>query len=289
MRNNDNAFKMTFREVQLSDDGYEKGYDEGREVGYQDGYESGNEAGYAEGNKDGYQSGYEKGTQDGRKTGYDEGFEQGKTEGDTEGYTRGYGEGQTAGVQEGEKTGYDKGYSAGDTAGYNRGYAAGATEGYNRGKNDGADAYYALIARQVHGVLNIDNIGPYGQRIGMYAFASCNDLSEVRTNRPVVAVGERAFYKCANLRTATLNDIQAIEYEAFADCSNLKSVVLNTNVIMPNLVESFPNSNIDFGDGLIYVQDAVYNTYVSEFGNQRFPGSQRALGEVLRRMSEYRG
>lgn len=289
MRHNDNAFKMTFREVQLSDDGYEKGYDEGREVGYQDGYESGNEAGYAEGNKDGYQSGYEKGTQDGSKTGYDEGFEQGKTEGDTEGYTRGYDEG----VQEGEKTGYDKGYGEGDTAGYNRGYSAGNTEGYNngyqKGKRDGADSYYALLARDIRGVVTIDSVGGYGNKIGNYAFAGCGELMEVRTSRPIATIGAFAFCECRNLRTATMNDIEYIEEFAFRDCSNLNAIILNTNAIMPTLVPAFQDSTIEYGSGLIYVPDAVYNTYISEFGNQRFPGSQRALGEALRRLSEYRG
>ena len=74
---NDRNFKLGFKDTyELTDGGFDRGYEQGHKVGYDDGhtagYEEGHTKGYNEGRDSGYEEGHTEGTEQGRKAEYDE-------------------------------------------------------------------------------------------------------------------------------------------------------------------------------------------------------------------------
>lgn len=81
-RETDQHFQPDFGEVfNVSDGGFERGYDagyaKGETAGYTKGYGEGETAGYNQGNSDGYETGYTKGNSDGYANGYETGYAEG--------------------------------------------------------------------------------------------------------------------------------------------------------------------------------------------------------------------
>lgn len=64
------------------------------------------------------------------------------------------------------------------------------------------------------------------KHIGKYAFSACPDLREVVIDNPECVIGERAFEKCANLKSVKLN-VKGIGKCAFSFCRSLETVVIN--------------------------------------------------------------
>lgn len=83
----DQHFHPNFGEVHnVSDGGFERGYDagyaKGETAGYTKGYGEGETAGYNQGNSDGYETGYTKGNSDGYANGYENGYDSGYVKGE---------------------------------------------------------------------------------------------------------------------------------------------------------------------------------------------------------------
>lgn len=90
--------QLHFEEVKnISDGGFERGYNEGYTKGNEDGYTNGFGTGVEAGKVEGYSNGYDAGTKDGYNTGYERGSE--------EGYSNGYDKGSMDGYTAGEEAG----------------------------------------------------------------------------------------------------------------------------------------------------------------------------------------
>lgn len=64
------------------------------------------------------------------------------------------------------------------------------------------------------------------RRIGKYAFSACPNLREVVIDNPECVIEERAFEKCANLKSIKLN-VKSISKGAFSFCSSLEAIEIN--------------------------------------------------------------
>lgn len=101
----DRTFDLNFGEVQeLTDGGYDLGYEAGKTAGIKIGYDNGKEEGIEEGYDVGKAEGLTAGYNQGKEAGMSEGYESGKTDG----IQIGYDQGKEAGIEIGAKTEYDK-------------------------------------------------------------------------------------------------------------------------------------------------------------------------------------
>lgn len=102
------SFAPQFGEVHnITDGGYEKGYDEGKEAGYTEGETVGYEKGFTEGEAKGYITGFSEGN----ANGYSQGYMEGQIRGEQEGYLRGHEEGYNSGYNMGQQIGKEEGKS----------------------------------------------------------------------------------------------------------------------------------------------------------------------------------
>lgn len=62
--------------------------------------------------------------------------------------------------------------------------------------------------------------------IGKYAFSACPNLREVAVDNPDCVIGERAFEKCASLKSVKLN-VKSMGKGAFSFCRSLETVEIN--------------------------------------------------------------
>jgi hypothetical protein len=77
--------------------------------------------------------------------------------------------------------------------------------------------------------------------IGAEAFRDC-DIVELIIPDTVTLIGEKAFYGCSNLATVNIgSNVSEIRGEAFSGCTNLINISINSQSVMDNFKNIFPN------------------------------------------------
>ncbi len=68
-------------------------------------------------------------------------------------------------------------------------------------------------------------------KIGKYAFSSCNSLKSLTLPKDITSIGEAAFWGCSSLTSITIpSSVTSISAFAFNGCSNLANVTLSSNI-----------------------------------------------------------
>ena len=96
------------------------------------------------------------------------------------------------------------------------------------------DDHYVAVYPKPFGALAIPPTicGKPVVRIGEWAFYNCEDLSRVAIPGTVKSIGESAFYECRNLVGITLaHGVGRIERAAFSNCNSLKDVTIPDSVV----------------------------------------------------------
>ena len=89
----------------------------------------------------------------------------------------------------------------------------------------------------------IDNIPPYIEHIGMFAFSDCSVLKTILLPKGIVSIGESSFDGCDSLKSINLpKGITTIDIAAFSGCSNL--------------------TQISFGDEINYIGAAAFDACI---------------------------
>ena len=68
-------------------------------------------------------------------------------------------------------------------------------------------------------------------KIGKYAFCSCNNLKRLTLPKDITSIEQSAFFGCSGLTSITIpSSVTAIGKWSFYDCSNLANVTLSSNI-----------------------------------------------------------
>ena len=108
---------------------------------------------------------------------------------------------------------------------------------------------------------------PSATSIGEDAFASCYNLTKVDLPS-APSIGEYAFHSCYNLTQVDLPSATSIGDYAFSICHNLTRVILRTTdtVCIAN-PSAFSGTQIERGNGFIYIPASMYDAYASVYGD----------------------
>lgn len=83
----------------------------------------------------------------------------------------------------------------------------------------GSDAEDGIIARTISGAYNNSRV----TEIGSYAFAYCNDLTDVNFQN-VLSIAQYAFWRCSALTSVSFPNVTDVGSSAFINCSALTDV-----------------------------------------------------------------
>lgn len=188
---------------------------------YSEGYDAGFEIGKNEGLEEGYQTGYNKGNADGEQAGHQAGYTEGYTEGSEQGYNTGYSEGQTAGAEIAKAKPYIDTREIKDFRYFNQeGVRTALLEKLDT--SNSTNFFYFCTGAKNLVTVDLD----FSKATQMYqAFANCTALETVvNLDFSSIAWGGPG-----------VNDI-------FANCTALKNVTMKPNCLQANI--SFANSSL---------------------------------------------
>ncbi len=104
-------------------------------------------------------------------------------------------------------------------------------------------------------------------RIGEYAFACCNNLTQVKFPNSINTIGNFAFFECKNLTTINLPKyITSIGMSVFENCSSLTSVTIpgTLNTIGVSMFENCTKlSEVIISEGITSIDDRAFQTCTS--------------------------
>ena len=119
-----------------------------------------------------------------------------------------------------------------------------------------------------HSCYNLTQVDlPSATSIGDYAFSICHNLTKVDLPS-ATSIGYSAFASCYNLAKVDLPSATSIGDYAFSICHNLTRVILRTTdtVCIAN-PSAFSGTQIERGNGFIYIPASMYDAYASVYGD----------------------
>lgn len=225
---------------------YSEGYDAGFEIGKNEGLEEGYQTGYNKGNADGQTAGYNTGLAEGQEIGYNTGY----SEGQTAGYNSGYSEGQSKGYADGEQAGHQAGYTEGYTEGNEQGY----NTGYSEGQTAGAEIAKAKPYIDTSKITDFRYFNQEGKRTAIlskldtsngtnfyYFCYLATDVVTVDLDFSKATQCVNAFSGCTALETVVYLDFSSMAWGSgnlsgmFTGCTALKNVTLKPNCLQANI------------------------------------------------------
>ena len=210
--------------------------------------------------------GYDRGYEIGHKKGHAEGYEQGETDGYTKGEAEGYDRGHTEGYNEGSTLFKDvvEGTLAGDivddTITRLRNYAFyGCKNVTSLTLNNLTLSDYASVFQ---GMTSLETLNlPLAKRIGYTACQGCTALKNVYI--PNADGNYGSFHGCSALEFIDLPKYTYMNDRSFYGCTSLKTIILRYKGRMTlNKVTAFTNTPFRNGEGgTIYVPQAYLEQY----------------------------
>ena len=79
-------------------------------------------------------------------------------------------------------------------------------------------------------------------KIDANAFEGCVKPKNVKLLSGNVKIGYRAFAKCTNLKSITINNVKEIDTSAFYSCKNLSKIIINNKKKTPYILKAFKNT-----------------------------------------------
>ena len=106
--------------------------------------------------------------------------------------------------------------------------------------------------------------------IGPFAFSNCMNLKSINIEK-CLTIDANVFEALPSLSSLNLPVIQNIGQNAFINCSNFSQLTLCTETyIIPSYDDAFVNTPFNEGIGSIYVDAALYDTFISSTGWSSF-------------------
>lgn len=106
--------------------------------------------------------------------------------------------------------------------------------------------------------------------IGPFAFTNCMNLQSINIEK-CLTIDANVFEVLPSLSSLNLPVIKNIGQNAFIDCSNFSQLTLCTETyIIPSYDDAFVNTPFNEGIGSIYVDAALYDTFISSTGWSSF-------------------
>lgn len=93
---------------------------------------------------------------------------------------------------------------------------------------DISDETFEVFREKFNSVETVDLSAMNNEIIPDNAFEGMEKLNSVVVSENVIAIGDKAFSKCPNLETITLNSVESIGANAFDGCEGLTSITINT-------------------------------------------------------------
>jgi hypothetical protein len=251
-KENKQILDLKFGQIQeVSDGGFDRGYEEGFDKGYNEGEINGRNEGYADGYLQGEQKGFENCLQRLEPIEISENGEY-LPEGESVGFSSvnvnlPIPENKLASLVDGSITevtarDLEGATSIGDYAFYNCSKLTSIDFGNNsKLKTIGAQAF--------RGCTILTNIEiPYGlTTIGTYAFRECRNITSIHIPNTVTSIGS-AFYQCYGLTNISIpSSVTELAAEAFGSCSKL------VNIDIPNSISKIGNTAFSGCSSLISI------------------------------------
>ena len=140
-------------------------------------------------------------------------------------------------------------------------------------------AFYYFTASQSYRIVISDSVGvirrnafqgcrcqitiPAGiRKIGAYAFASCEFLSDLPAFRDGIEIGTGAFTQCNGIEKLTVDGGTAIGQGAFAICDNLREIRIGegaSRVVASAFSDCPALEKAEFGEGLSFIGSGVFS------------------------------
>lgn len=112
--------------------------------------------------------------------------------------------------------------------------------------------------------------------IGTHTFAYCASLSAL--NMPSIEeLDTRAFYSCTSLTYVDMRHATFKNQEVFNNCTSLHTLIMRRNSIVPHKYNQIGSSQIENGNGYIYVPRNLLDTYKVTTGWAQYGDYFRAL------------
>ena len=138
-------------------------------------------------------------------------------------------------------------------------------------------SWYSVVPKTINSI-SLQNCL---ERIGKYAFAGCESLTEIKIPDSVVYIGKGAFRDCSSLKSVTLSsNIARIEEDTFDSCVSLESVLMPEGVTFIG-DSAFHNCGIKsliLSKSLIEIEADAF-AYCTQLKNVVFPNGIKKIGQ----------
>lgn len=117
---------------------------------------------------------------------------------------------------------------------------------------------------------------------GAGTFTGCTRLKKINFSKNNTGIGQSCFRGCTALENAHIGNVTSITTEVFKDCTNLKTLIITKTKYVPALsnINSFTGSAIANGTGYVYVDDNLYDTYLTATNWSTYANQIKKISEL---------